>query len=66
MENTTKKWLKIAAIVLAVLIVAMSATLGGMAAAHYAKVSEVESVQIEYNGEKLNIILIKKPSAVLM
>ena len=57
MENTTKKWLKIAAIVLAVLIVAMSATLGGMAAAHYAKVSEVESVQIEYNGEKLNIIL---------
>lgn len=57
MENTTKKWLKITAIILAVLIVAMAATLGGMAAAHYAKVSDVESLTVEYNGEKLNVIL---------
>lgn len=57
MENTTKKWLKITAIILAVLIVSMAATLGGLAAAHYAKVSDVESLTVDYNGEKLNVIL---------
>lgn len=57
MENTTKKWLKITAIILAVLIVSMAATLGGLAAVHYAKVSDVESLAVEYNGEKLNVIL---------
>lgn len=57
MEIAKKKWFKITAVVLAVLIVAMSATLGGLAAAHYAKVSDVESIAIEYNGEKLNVIL---------
>lgn len=57
MEASKKKIVKITAIVLAVLIVAMSATLGGLAAAHYAKVSDVEALSIEYNGEKLNVIL---------
>lgn len=57
MKIAKKKWFKITAVVLAVLIVAMSATLGGLAAAHYAKVSDVESIAIEYNGEKLNVIL---------
>lgn len=57
MENATKKWLKVTAIILAVLIVAMAATLGGLAAAHYAKVSDAESLTINYNGEKLNVIL---------
>lgn len=57
MENAKKKWLKITAVVLAVMIVAMSAILEGLAAAHYAKVSDVESLSVDYNGEKLNVIL---------
>lgn len=57
MEASKKKIVKITAIVLAVLIVAMSATLGGLAAAHYAKVSDAEAISVEYNGEKLNVIL---------
>lgn len=57
MEASKKKILRITAIVLAVLIVAMSATLGGMAAAHYAKVSDVEAFTVDYDGQKLNVIL---------
>lgn len=57
MQATKKKVIIITAAVLAVLIIAMSATLGGLAIAHYAKVSEVEALTLNYDGGKLNVIL---------
>ncbi len=57
MEARTKKSVKIIAVVLAVLIVVMSAVLGGLAAAHYAKVAQTEKMTLDYDGGKLNVIL---------
>lgn len=57
MEANKRKIVKLTALVLAVLIFATAVVLSGFGIAHYVKVENTKKLNVNYAGEKLNVIL---------